>query len=133
MNTESLETLAKKIAMEDKPKKEPHPLAGVELFTVSDERVVSESNARYIYILLDEKDKALITMLQLPHLREELIKGNTIDPDAVARLVDWNVVEAHSPINRIRRLCSFGAIVTRPDIGWVPNPKVVSQISQRAQ
>ena len=102
------------------------------LFSIRDERVVAVSNARYISVLLDDRDKKLLIMLMLPHIRKTLIKDGKLDPKKVADLIDWDIARGvkHSE-ERIKRLCIFGAIVDNPDIGWVTNPKVASRVSSR--
>jgi len=104
----------------------------IELFNMNNTNVVSESNGKYIYILLDDKDKRLLMMMQLPHTRKMITKDGKLDAKLVSGLLDWNLARStkHS-LSRIKRLCAFGAIVNSGGI-WYPNPKVVSHISQRA-
>lgn len=103
------------------------------LFGFGDNSVCAESNARYIFVILDDKDRRLLMMMVLPHVREHVIKDGKLVAKAVAELIDFDVATSvkHSE-ERIKRLCLIGAIVFKHDIGWVPNPKLVSQISQRA-
>ena len=117
----------------EKTKPAAHPFAGVEVFSESDQNVVSPSNAKYIYIMLDDKDKQLLMMLMLPHIRKTLLDGGLLDPDSVDKLLEWTApVIPNRSIDRIRRLCFFGAIVTKNGVGWVTNPKVAQEIALKA-
>jgi len=127
-----METLPKREAAKQSVVKTPvseYP----EVFGIGDGRVVSESNARYIFVVLDDKDRKLLMMMVLPHVRETIMKDGKLVAKAVAEMIDWDIAASvkHSE-ERIRRLCLIGAIVRKPDMGWVPNPKLISQISQRA-
>ena len=107
-------------------------LSNINLFSVNNEAVCAESNARYIYVILDDKDKKLLIMLMLPHIRKVLIKDGKLDSEAVAKLIDWEEpISLSHAVQRIKRLCEFGAIVIKPDGSWVANPKVASQVSTR--
>jgi len=112
-----------------KPKKEPHPYAGVSIFRDDDQNVCSSSNADYIYLLLDDKDKQLLMMMKVPHIRKTLMDGEMLNPEAVAELVEWSKDQKPLAIQRIRRLCFFGAIVTKQGTGWITNPKLSSIIA----
>ena len=104
-----------------------------ELFGIGDGRVVTESNARYIFVILDDKDRKLLMMMVLPHIREHIMKDGELDPEAVSEMIDWDIAKSvQTSKERIRRLCLIGGIVRSREVGWVPNPKLISQISQRA-
>jgi len=128
MTEEAIKEMDKKI-VPDTPKKEPHPYAGVEVFSDTDQAVCSSSNADYIYLLLDDKDKQLLMMMKVPHIRQTLIKNGMLIPEAVADLVEWSKEQIPLAIQRIRRLCFFGAIVTADKLGWIANPKLASTIA----
>ena len=130
-NVKSMEDMAKKEGMgaKEKPKKEPHPYAGVSIFRDDDQSVCSSSNADYIYLLLDDKDKQLLMMMKVPHIRKTLMDGEMLNPEAVAELVEWSKDQKPLAIQRIRRLCFFGAIVTKQGTGWITNPKLSSIIA----
>ena len=111
------------------PEKAPHPFAGVEVFSFTNQNVCSTSNAEFIYLLLETKDKQLLMMLMLPHIRKTLMDGTILDPVAVAELLEWDKKSVAYAIKRIRRLCFFGAIVAKPGVGWVTNSKLSSIVS----
>ena len=128
MTEEAIKEMDKKI-VPDTPKKEPHPYAGVEVFSDADQAVCSSSNADYIYLLLDDKDKQLLMMMKVPHIRQTLIGNGMLIPEAVADLVEWSKEQLQLATQRIRRLCFFGAIVTKQGTGWITNPKLSSIIA----
>jgi len=131
MNKETKEELKKKV-VPDIPKKEPHPLAGVEIFGVNDARAGTQSNAAYIYTLLDDKDKKLLTILKLPHIRSKVItETGMIDPVKMDTLIEWENPSVDLTIKRIRNLCAYGAIVSDQKVGWVTNPKLSSIVTSR--
>ena len=128
MTEEAIKEMDKKI-VPDTPKKEPHPYAGVSIFREDDQNVCSPSNADYIYLLLNDKDKQLLMMMKVPHIRKTLMDGEMLNPEAVAELVEWSKDQKPLAIQRIRRLCFFGAIVTKQGTGWITNPKLSSIIA----
>lgn len=116
--------IADVVGEKGKPEKKPHLLAGVEVFSFANESVCSSSSATYIYLLLDDKDKQLLMMLKIPHIRKTLMTDGILNPEVVAELVEWNKNDADIAAKRIKRLCFFGAIVTQSGVGWVTNPKL---------